>query len=92
MQNVKLSKRVTQIIFYKCIGIDPHWVLNLSMNKIRLEHIVITLIDIFWNIIIIIVTPWEFFTRALVDGLSLEFEWQQDSLSLQDSFQCIGRS
>ena len=27
-------------------------------------------------IIIIIITPWEFFTSALADGLSLEFEWQ----------------
>ena len=32
-------------------------------------------------------TPWEFFTSALVDGLSLEFEWQQVSSSLQDSSQ-----
>ena len=36
-------------------------------------------------IIIIIITPSEFFTSALADGLSLEFEWQQVSSSLQDS-------
>ena len=33
-------------------------------------------------IIIIIIIPWGFFTSALADGLSLEFEWQQVSLSL----------
>ena len=38
------------------------------------------------------VTPWEFFTSALVDGLSLEFEWQQISSSLQDYSQYSGRS
>ena len=27
-------------------------------------------------IIIIIVTPWKFFTSALADGLPLKFEWQ----------------
>ena len=36
-------------------------------------------------IIIIIVYSLEFFTPALADGLSLEFEWQQVSSSLQDS-------
>ena len=30
-------------------------------------------------IIIIIITPWEFFTSASADGLSLESEWQQVS-------------
>ena len=28
--------------------------------------------------------PWEFFTSALTDGLSLEIEWQQVSSSHQD--------
>ena len=34
---------------------------------------------------IIILLLWEFFTPASADGLSLEFKWQQVSLSLQDS-------
>ena len=34
----------------------------------------------------------EFFTSALADGFSLEFEWQQVSSSLQDSSQDSGRS
>ena len=38
-------------------------------------------------IIIIIIYFLEFFTSALADGLSLEFEWQQVSSSLQDSSQ-----
>ena len=33
----------------------------------------------------------EFFTPALADGLSMEFEWQQISSSLQDSSQYFGR-
>ena len=38
-------------------------------------------------IIIIIIYSLEFFTSVLADGLSLEFEWQQLSSSLQDSSQ-----
>ena len=34
----------------------------------------------------------EFFTSALADGLSLEFEWQQVSSSLLDSSQYPGHS
>ena len=41
---------------------------------------------------IIIFLFWEFFTPVLADGLSLEFEWQQVSSSLQDSSQYSGRS
>ena len=37
------------------------------------------------------ITPLEFFTSVLADGFSLEFEWQQVSSSLQDSFQYSGR-
>ena len=36
-------------------------------------------------IIIIIIHSLELFTSALADGFSLESEWQQVSLSLQDS-------
>ena len=36
--------------------------------------------------------PCEFFTPALVDGLSIESEWQQVSKNLQDSSQFSGRS
>ena len=43
-------------------------------------------------IIIIIITPLEFFTSVLADGFSLEFEWQQVSSSLQDSSRDSGRS
>ena len=44
------------------------------------------------QIVIIIIYSLEFFTSALADGLSLEFEWQQVSSSLQDSSQYSGRS
>ena len=43
-------------------------------------------------IIIIIIYSLEFFTSALVDGFSLESEWQQVSSSLQDSSLYSGRS
>ena len=42
--------------------------------------------------IITIIYSLEFFTSALADGFSLEFEWQQVSSSLQDSSQYSGRS
>ena len=42
--------------------------------------------------IIIIIYSLEFFTSAFADGLSLEFEWQQVSSSLQDSSQYYCRS
>ena len=42
--------------------------------------------------IIIIFLFWEFFTPALGDGFSLEFEWQQVSSSVQDSSQYPGWS
>ena len=42
--------------------------------------------------LLLLFTFWEFFTSALADGLSLEFEWQQVSSSLEDSLQDSGRS
>ena len=41
---------------------------------------------------IIIIYSLEFFISAWADGISLEFEWQQASWSLQDSSQYSGRS
>ena len=41
---------------------------------------------------IIIVTSREFFISVLADGLLVEFDRQQISSSLQDSFQYSGRS
>ena len=43
-------------------------------------------------IFIIILLLWKFFTPALADGPSLEFEWQQVFSSLQDSSQYSGWS
>ena len=44
------------------------------------------------SLLLLLFTPLEFFTSVLADGFSLEFEWQQDSSSLQDSCQDSGRS
>ena len=41
---------------------------------------------------ILLFTPLEFFTSALADGFSLEFEWQQVSPSIQDFSQYPDRS
>ena len=44
------------------------------------------------NTITTIANLLEFFASELADGLSLEFEWQQVSSSLQDSSQYSDRS
>ena len=43
------------------------------------------------NYFIIILLLFEFFTLALADGFSQEFEWQQVPSSLQNSFYDSGR-
>ena len=43
-------------------------------------------------LLLLLFTPWEFFISVLADVLSLEFEWQQVSSSLQDSSHYSGRS
>ena len=43
-------------------------------------------------IVVIIINSLEFFTSALADGLSLEFEWQEVSSTLLDSSHYSGRS
>ena len=44
------------------------------------------------NILYYHITPYDIFAQALADGLSLESQWQQVSLRLQDSFQYSGQS
>ena len=73
------------------------WNWNFFWNFIIIIIIFIIFIFIIIIIIIIISTttttaPWDFLTWELVDGLSLEFEWQQVSSSLQDSCQYSGQS
>ena len=43
-------------------------------------------------LLLLLFTPWAFLTSVLADGLSLGFEWQQVSSSLQNSSQYSGRS
>ena len=40
-----------------------------------------------WELFIIILLFWEFFTPALADSFSREYDWQQVSSGLQDSSQ-----
>ena len=81
------------------------WLIVLSPHNLHLQFccvlfilaliwlilIIIIIIVIIINVVII-VTNWDFFTLALDDGLSLEFERQQVSSSLQDSSQYSGQS
>ena len=41
---------------------------------------------------IIIITPWEFFTSILTDGVSPKMEFYRVSSSIQDTSQYSGRS
>ena len=59
---------------------------------ITISIIITFMFHSFSIIIIIIIFPLEFFTSALADGFSVKLEWQQFSLSLQDSSQDSGRS
>ena len=76
-------------------------VLYLSPNRSKFPHVHRTLLSILADltnaftqfvILLLLFTPLEFFTLAFADGLSLEFERQQVSSSLQDSSQYSGRS
>ena len=58
------------------------------MSSLYIKWLIIIIIII----IIIIRYSLELLTSALADGLSLEFEWQQVSSSLQDSSHYSGRS
>ena len=57
-----------------------------------IPSVLICCIIIIIIIIIIIYTPCEFFMQVLAEGLSVQSEWKQVSLSLQDSTQYSGRS
>ena len=56
------------------------------------EYAISRMVKFIIIIIIIITYSLEFFTSALSEGLSLTFEWQQVSSSLQDSSQYSGHS
>ena len=62
---------------------QPGWIGRESQETLCYQH------DF---VIIIIVTPSEFFTPAFADGLSLESKWQQVSSCLQDSSEYSSRS
>ena len=64
------------------------WSLCCIWKSQRIVYVSICCIIIFINIILLLS---EFFSPALADGLSLYFEWQQVTSSLQDSSQYSGR-
>ena len=68
---------------------------NLDNSRCISQHLKvinkIIIIDVI-HIIIIIGTPGECFTPALVDGFSLDSEWQQITSGLRESYYLSGRS
>ena len=71
-------------LFYATISRDSDSLFRLSC--FRIVHICLSVLSL------LLFNPWEFFTSAKADGLSLESEWQQVSSSLQDSSQYSGQS
>ena len=74
------------------------WSFRLYHNVTYICNFVASYLILLWYswllllLLLLLFTPWEFFTSVLADGLSLEFEWEQVSLSLQDSSQYSSRS
>ena len=69
---------------------DRCWIVYVQfVHMIKFKFLAQFPVDHFAHIII--TTLLEFFTSALADGFSLEFEWQQVSSSFQDSSQYSGR-
>ena len=68
---------------------DGFWVVHLPfVCMVKLKFYAQFPVDYYYYYYLLI----RFFPSALANGLSLEFEWQQVSLSLQDSCQYFGRS
>ena len=74
------------IVFYSFYAYLLHLLNMWKMLSILSSH------NLDLLILLLLLLLLEFFTPALADGLSLEFEWQQVSSSLQDSSQYSGRS
>ena len=72
------------IVYWFGSSIPSIIIIIIIVYSLRVFHISI--------ICIIIIYSLEFFTSTLADGLSLEFDWQQVSSSLQDSSRYSGRS
>ena len=62
--------------FYVCVSVFLSFYMSFHFS-----------VDSVINIIIFILLISEFFTLTLAGGFSLEFMWQQDSTSFQDSSQ-----
>ena len=75
--DIASPKKIPRWIFFSAKLFPP--AVNLTLQLLLLS-------------LLLFVFFWEFFTLALADGFSLEFEWQQVSSSLQDSSQYSSRS
>ena len=73
-----------------CFSLSLSLSIYLSMRKLRKiileDYFLLSIyLSIYLSILFLLLS--EFFTIALADGFSLEFEWQEVSSSLQDSSQ-----
>ena len=82
-----LTRHITQVFILLIRFLRHSFVSSCFLVLLRYSFSIVPYISI-----CLLFTPWEFFTSALADGFSLEFEWQQVSSSLQDSSQYSGRS
>ena len=73
-------------IYIKIRWVKKRFYISPELRKTFAPHLFLN------AILFIIIYSLEFFTSALADGLSLEFEWHQVSSSHQDSSQYSGRS
>ena len=81
------------VCVWVCARVSPQF---LYLFYTKSNFIDVSLVQTFCELLLLLLlllfTPWEFFTSLLSDGLSLKFERQQVSSSLQDSSHYSGRS
>ena len=71
-------------------GLPNFWG-TIKLYQLQLLSVLSKYLSIF-SLSFISITPWEFSTSSLADGLSLESEWQQVSSDLQDFAEYSSRS
>ena len=89
---LSISQWITLFLYSFCASLQHlliKWLIVSSLSPHNLHPSFCSVISILTLILFI---PLEFFTSALADGLSPEFDWQQISSSLQGSSQYSERS
>ena len=93
----ELTNRPINELPKKCSGESPYYIrfaCEMKINPLFLNSLNSFFFFFFFFLLLLLLLllfiPWEFFTSALADGLSLEFEWQQATYVPQDSSQYSG--